>query len=79
MSQYAVYSTFGRYSAFALFLSTFFVFIFANCILTKKNILLLLCTGFMLVLTYARQAVLGVIVGIVIMAILHTNKNSNWR
>ncbi|MDM5157373.1 O-antigen ligase family protein [Bacillus sp. DX1.1] len=74
MSQYAVYSTFGRYSAFALFLSTFFVFIFANCILTKKNILLLLCTGFMLVLTYARQAVLGVIVGIVIMAILHTNK-----
>ncbi|PFE74713.1 ligase [Bacillus cereus] len=73
-SQYAVYSTFGRYSTFALFLSTFFVFIFAKCILTKKNVLLLLSTGVMLLLTYARQAVLGVIVGILIIAILHTNK-----
>lgn len=74
MSQYAVYATFGRYSTFALFLSTFFVFIFARFMVTQKNNLLLLFTGIMLLLTYARQAVLGVILGIVIIAILHNNK-----
>ncbi|EJQ24130.1 O-antigen ligase family protein [Bacillus cereus] len=74
ISRYAVYSTFGRYSAFALFLSTFFVFIFAKFIMTKKSGLLLLFTGIMLMLTYARQAVFGVILGIIIIAILHNNK-----
>ncbi|MEM5608971.1 hypothetical protein AAHH76_26835 [Bacillus toyonensis] len=74
VSQYAVYATFGRYSTFALFLSTFFVFIFARFMVTQKNNLLLLFTGIMLLLTYARQAVLGVILGIVIIAILHNNK-----
>lgn len=73
-SEFAVYATFGRYSSFALFLSIWFMFIFSRSILLKKSNLLLVLSGFILMMTYARQAALGVLIGILVVALIHNNK-----
>lgn len=77
-SKYAIFSTFGRYGEYAYFVTLAVTFLFAKYVFDKKkrSLVLLGIALVVLILTYARQAAVGVIISILFYIYFNRDKRS---